>query len=466
MPAVDINLHLDLSNVVKVVDDALKNVLGAAGQVASDVAPFGLVIDLAKSIDSSLAGAPTGLLKQVIDAGLLDISTLVDTVGSVRPGDLDLGGLQGVLSGVAPDALKGLLDDVFDKPLLGLLPNVVDNGAVAALGLDQFSAVSRYVTSIVGAILDQTGDPADARQLMNMLLNGDNTINGDDQANTIDGLAGHDTINGQGGADTLNGGDGNDSVDGGAGADSIDGGTGADILRGGDGADFVRGGEGADSLYGGAQNDTLEGGLGDDYMEGGSGDDTYSVRDVGDVVVEAADGGRDLVRSAIDFTLGDNLEDLFLTGNGSTRGFGNDLDNRIDGNAGRNFIDGAAGADNIYGGGGVDKLIGGDGADLFRYTAVSDSGLGAGNRDIIFDFQEGLDRISIVSFDGDLARDGNQAFKFDGTGALKANGLGQVNYEQVGGRTIVNFDVDGNGAADFQIDLVGTHALTAADFIL
>ena len=466
MASVGIDLHLDLSNILNTVNTALTDTLGTVGTVAGSIAPTGLVTDLASSLDSALSGTATGLFKQIMDAGLLDISTLVDTVGSVRPGDLDLGGLQDVLTDVAPTELQGLLDDVFDKPLLGLLPTIVNNGAVGELNSEELSAVSRYVTSIVGTIIDQAGDPADARQLLNMLLNGDNLINGDADANTIDGLAGNDTINGMGGDDTLSGSDGNDSIDGGTGNDKLDGGTGNDTLLGGDGNDFMRGADGDDSLVGGAGNDTLEGGLGADTMVGGAGDDSYLVRDASDVVVEDAGAGRDLVRSAIDYALGANVEDLYLVGNGSTRGFGNELDNRIDGNDGKNVIDGGEGNDNIYGGGGLDRMYGGEGNDLFRYTAVSDSGIGAGNRDIIFDFQEGEDRISVVSFDGDLARDGNQAFKFYGTDALKANGLGQVNYQQVSGHTIVNFDVDGNGAADFQIDLVGLHNLTAGDFIL
>ena len=49
-------------------------------------------------------------------------------------------------------------------------------------------------------------------------------------------------------------------------------------------------------------------------MRGGAGNDTYVVDNAGDIVIEAAGGGTDLVQSSVTFTLGANVENLTLTG--------------------------------------------------------------------------------------------------------------------------------------------------------
>ena len=122
-------------------------------------------------------------------------------------------------------------------------------------------------------------------------------------------------------------------------------------------------------------------------MAGGSGDDMYFVDDAGDVVVEVDNGDIDTVWSSIDYTLGADVERLVLTG-GARSGTGNDLANRIAGNAGDNTLDGGAGADTLEGGAGNDVYLVGDagdviveaeggGIDMIR-TAAIDYTLGAG----------------------------------------------------------------------------------------
>jgi Ca2+-binding RTX toxin-like protein len=115
-------------------------------------------------------------------------------------------------------------------------------------------------------------------------------------------------------------------------------------------------------LLAGAGNDTLDGGTGADTLDGGAGDDTYVVDHVGDGVVEAADGGVDLVRSSVSHTLASNVEQLILTGS-AANGTGNGLDNLITGNGAANVLAGGAGADTLAGGAGNDTLQGGDGND-------------------------------------------------------------------------------------------------------
>jgi Ca2+-binding RTX toxin-like protein len=118
----------------------------------------------------------------------------------------------------------------------------------------------------------------------------------------------------------------------------------------------------ADRLYGFGGDDTLNGGLNADSMAGGPGNDTYAVDNAGDAVVESPNEGTDLVQSSISYTLGDNLENLTLTGS-ATLGTGNALDNVITGNSVNNVLSGLGGNDTLVGGSGDDTLDGGLGAD-------------------------------------------------------------------------------------------------------
>jgi len=138
-----------------------------------------------------------------------------------------------------------------------------------------------------------------------------------------------------------------------AGNDQMIGGNFADLFFGFAGNDTLTGGGGNDRLVGGDGNDVLNGGVGADRMEGGSGSDTYTIDNAGDLVVEAADAGNDLVRSAIDYTLGANVERLLLLGR-AIKGTGNALNNTITGNAYSNQLDGGVGADRLVGGAGND----------------------------------------------------------------------------------------------------------------
>jgi Ca2+-binding RTX toxin-like protein len=62
----------------------------------------------------------------------------------------------------------------------------------------------------------------------------------------------------------------------------------------------------------------------------------------------------DTVQASVSWTLGDNLENLVLTGVSDINGTGNERRNFITGNAANNVLDGAAGADSMSGGDGND----------------------------------------------------------------------------------------------------------------
>jgi Ca2+-binding RTX toxin-like protein len=109
--------------------------------------------------------------------------------------------------------------------------------------------------------------------------------------------------------------------------------------------------------------DTLAGTGGPDTMIGYDGNDTY-MAGIGDTIVEAANGGVDTVKSALSYTLGDNLENLTLTGTAAINGTGNALNNYITGNSAANVL---------IGGGGVDTLAGGAGNDTYYLNSSADT---------------------------------------------------------------------------------------------
>nr|WP_281070800.1 calcium-binding protein [Oceaniglobus trochenteri] len=124
------------------------------------------------------------------------------------------------------------------------------------------------------------------------------------------------------------------------------------------------GGDGNDTLISGAGQDRLDGGAGADVMAGGLGNDSYFINDVGDRVIEAANGGNDTLFSTLDTNLAAALESLYLQGDARV-GNGNAGDNRITGNNADNLLQGLGGNDSLFGDGGNDTLRGGAGDDTY-----------------------------------------------------------------------------------------------------
>lgn len=151
------------------------------------------------------------------------------------------------------------------------------------------------------------------------------------------------------------------------------------FLIGGEAGDALVGSPGNDpGLYGLGGDDTLDGGGGRDTLFGGAGNDTYVVDNSGDAVQESTTlngsvdaGGIDIVRAAINFALGNFVENLELTGS-AVSGTGNALANAITGNGAANSLSGAAGDDTLDGGAGADTLSGGAGNDTYRLDDARD----------------------------------------------------------------------------------------------
>jgi Ca2+-binding RTX toxin-like protein len=249
----------------------------------------------------------------------------------------------------------------------------------------------------------------------------DNTIYGNGMPNILRGLDGNDFLSGFGGNDSLEGGNGNDTLNGDAGSDSLIGGAGndryyvdsaADAVHeySGEGIDTVRAYvswtlavspyvenlvlEGAEAingtgnvldnvLTGNAANNTLDGGAGNDSMAGGAGDDAYNVDSAGDKVTEALGAGDDRIWSTATFSLPDNVERLYLEGGAAIHGYGNALQNIMEGNVASNNLAGGDGNDDLFGDSGNDSMSGGIGDDTLSGGAGTDSLSGEAGNDYL-----------------------------------------------------------------------------------
>jgi Ca2+-binding RTX toxin-like protein len=163
----------------------------------------------------------------------------------------------------------------------------------------------------------------------------------------------------------------------------------ANILTGNELDNSLYGREGDDTLVGGNGNDILDGGTGNDILTGGNGNDTYYVDAIGDVVNESIDGSIDTVNASIDYSLGNYLENLTLTGGSNLTAIGNDLDNIITGNTGNSTLIGGKGNDTLVGNRGADLLDGGIGADIMEGNAGNDTYLVDNVGDVVVELANG-----------------------------------------------------------------------------
>ncbi len=354
----------------------------------------------------------------------------------------------------------------------------------------------------------------------------DDVISGNDEANVLDGgVQGNDRIYARGGDDliianlvgseTFDGGEGNDTVTfnntfGGVAIDLMGAatppgyglsgrtflisnvenlvGTPFDDYLAGDLVNFNRlsggGGNdllvarGGDYLAGEYGNDRLVASAKSDTLDGGDGIDTADFSLNGAMTADlrsgiAIQGGQQDHLIGIENVIGSKSADTVRGDDGANIIDGLSGNDALYGMGGDDTLIGGAGHDRLVGGIGRDLLTGGAGNDLFVFQSVADSPAvveaSGGGRDVILDFSRSDgDRISLTAIDANILKSGNQAFTLLGysdshafTG--KAGELLLI-YDAIAGHTTVKGDIDGNGAADFAFDVMGTMPLIAADF--
>jgi Ca2+-binding RTX toxin-like protein len=329
-----------------------------------------------------------------------------------------------------------------------------------------------------------------------------NVVTGNSANNSLNGGAGNDSLNGGLGDDTLVGGVGNDSysVDStgdvvtelvNEGIDTVQAaisyslganlenltlsgttainGTGNDVnnvVTGNSANNSLSGGAGNDTIVGGAGDDMLLGDLGDDSLSGGLGNDLYQVDSLGDVVTELASQGTDTVQSALSYSLGNNLENLTLTGIADINATGNSLANILTGNAGNNILTGGAGNDTLSGGAGNDQFGFSSGAAFTVPTMGTDT---------IADFSLGSDQIllskttfsALTSIIGTGFSDASE-FAVVSSDAAAGTAVAKIVYNSGNGKLFYNQNgaTAGVGTGGNFAVLTANPALSANDFVI
>lgn len=435
--------------------------------------------------------------------------------------------------GTGSDTMRGGSGDdsyLVDSPFDVIIENPGD-------GIDTVFATSSFALGAnVENLLIRTGTIGTGNDLNNRIELPSATLTSASSV-LFSGLGGDDTLISGVGSDTLDGGTGNDVMNGGGGNDLYKVDSVGDIIQeeSGGGIDTIestvsytlsanvenltlkpfggandatgnelnnvitgnllnnrlQGLAGDDTLNGDSGADTLDGGTGNDRMLGGLGNDVYIVTDADDIVDEGTGvlapnllfGGLDLVRSSVDFTLGQNVENLTLEGN-VVNGTGNELNNEIIGNGVANVLEGLAGNDRILGGNGNDILrgglgndnlqgdrgkdvmTGGDGADRFFFDLNSPYNQAAIGKDVIKDFTVGVDKIVLdqTTF-GPISR-ADIAIVTDNAEA--AISVKKIVYSEETGKLFFNANGDarGFGNGGYFATLQGAPSLAVSDIVI
>lgn len=158
-----------------------------------------------------------------------------------------------------------------------------------------------------------------------------------------------------------------------------------------------------------------------------------------------------IAMSGNDRIVADGGDDLLSGGNG------NDV---LIGGAGADVLHGGNGNDKLNGTAGKDLLIGGIGSDLFNFTETAHSRTGA-RRDVVEDFNHLQDdAIDLTTIDA-IAGGSDDSFTLV-TGPFTAHG--QLRIVELGGKTVVQGNTEGDNSADFEVGFSASLSLVNTDF--
>ena len=155
--------------------------------------------------------------------------------------------------------------------------------------------------------------------------------------------------------------------------------------------------------------------------------------------------------------------DTLRSGSGNDTILGGDDNDQLYGQDGADLLDGGTGIDYLTGGLGRDVPTGGTDAakDTFVFGNIADS-IGGISRDIINNFQLGIDKISLFIIDANTFLAGNDAFLFSGTAAQAYS----IWFRDIGTDIVIRGDVNGDATADFGIQVSSIDTVVATDFFL
>jgi serralysin len=253
-----------------------------------------------------------------------------------------------------------------------------------------------------------------------------------------------------------------------------------DQVFGNDGNDTFTVATAISDYYGDNGKDTFDSAGYWNYFNGGDGKDTisYQRQDSDDflsgrgVLINLYDkyartgGSREETLVNIENAIGTSYDDTITGGNGKNKlegmdGFdvlnGRDGDDKLYGGNGGDNLHGGDDNDMLIGGKGVDLLEGGSGTDTFIFQSIKDSAVGD-NRDVITDFSESKNEKIDVSA---IPIDGADSFTFIGTQAFSGT-AGELRFKN----EILSGDTDGDGKADFQVQVDDYNTMQKGDFIL
>ena len=222
------------------------------------------------------------------------------------------------------------------------------------------------------------------------------------------------------------------------------------------GNDSLHGLGGDDYLEGGAGDDVLDGGPGIDTMKGGEGNDIYIVDSVNDSITEFTNQGSDWVHSSVSYTVGDEIENLMLTGNQAVNATGNASTNSLIGNAGSNRMVGNKGNDTLQGMDGHDTLDGGIGRDSMTGGIGDDAYYVDDSKDVLTELlNEGIDTVysavswTLSNYFENLSLVNGSSINATGNSAanvLTGNAIGNLLKGNAGNDTLIG--LDGNDSLD------------------